>query len=254
MSGDVVVPPSRLGLGTQVPSDAAPTIGILETGVPPTDLAERFGRYDAMVRQMLGDGFGYRTYGVRDGELPTDPGDHPAYVITGSSAGVYDDLPWIAPLQDFIRAAQGRARMVGLCFGHQVMAEALGGRVEKSGKGWGLGLHTYEVRRPQPWMDGVSRVAVAASHQDQVVEAPPGATVLASSAFTPLAALLYAGGEAVSFQFHPEFERGMAEALVELRRPRLPDPAEADRMLASLAAPSDAGRVGGWIRRFIARP
>ena len=230
------------------------TVGILETGVPPTDLAERFGRYDAMVRRMLGGGFGFRTYAVRDGELPAAPDAHPAYVITGSSAGVYDDLPWIAPLQDFIRAAHGRARMVGLCFGHQVMAEALGGRVEKSDKGWGLGLHGYQVDHAEPWMDGASRVAVAASHQDQVVEAPPGATVLLSSAFTPHAALLYAGGDAVSFQFHPEFERGMAEALVELRRPRLPDPAEADRMLASLAAPSDAERVGGWIRRFIARP
>ena len=191
---------------------------------------------------------------MRAGELPAAPDAHLAYVITGSSAGVYDDLPWIAPLQDFIRAARGRARMVGLCFGHQVMAEALGGRVEKSGKGWGLGLHSYEVNRREPWMDGAPRVAVAASHQDQVVEAPSGATVLLSSAFTPYAALLYAGGDAVSFQFHPEFERGMAEALVELRRPGLPDPAEADRMLASLDAPSDAERVGGWIRRFIARP
>jgi GMP synthase-like glutamine amidotransferase len=230
------------------------TVGVLETGVPPADLAARYGRYDAMVRRMLGEGFDTRTYAVRDGELPGAPEDHPAYVITGSSAGVYDSLPWIAPLQDFIRAAQGRTRMVGLCFGHQVMAEALGGRVEKSGKGWGLGLHDYAVDRAEPWMDGATRVAVAASHQDQVVEAPPGAAVLLSSAFTPHAALLYAGGDAVSFQFHPEFERGMAEALVELRRPGLPDPATADRMLASLDAPSDAERVAGWIRRFIARP
>lgn len=227
------------------------SVGILETGVPPTDLAARFGRYDAMVRRMLGDAFTCRTYRVREGELPADPADHPAYVITGSSAGVYDDLPWIAPLETFIRAANGRAKMVGLCFGHQVMAEALGGRVAKSDKGWGLGLHSYGIDRIEPWMDGATRIAVAASHQDQVVEAPPGAAVLASSDFTPNAALLYAGGTSVSFQFHPEFERGMAEALVELRRPALPD-AAADRMLAGLAAPSDADRVGGWIRRFIA--
>jgi len=86
-----------------------------------------------------------------------------------------------------------------------------------------------------------------------VVVAPDGATVLAASGFTPHAALLYAGGQALSFQFHPEFERGMAEALVELRRPHLPD-AAADRMLASLAAPSDAARVAGWIRAFLDRP
>lgn len=228
-------------------------IGILETGLPPTDLAARFGRYDAMVRRMLGDGYDYRTYAARSGELPARPEDHDAYVITGSSAGAYEALPWIPPLESFIRSAQGRARMVGLCFGHQIMAQALGGRVEKSDRGWGLGLHRYAVARVEPWMDGAPDIAVAASHQDQVVAAPAGAAVLAASPFTPHAALVYAGGDAVSFQFHPEFERGMAEALVELRRPHLPD-AAADRMLASLAAPSDAARVAGWIRAFLDRP
>ncbi len=230
------------------------SIGILETGVPPTDLASRYGRYDAMVRRMLGEAYEYRTYAVHAGELPASPDEHQAYVVTGSSAGVYDDLPWIEPLKTFIRAAQGRARMVGLCFGHQVMAEALGGRAEKSHKGWGLGLHRYAVDATEPWMDQTRSIAVAASHQDQVVAPPAGATVLASSAFTPFAALLYAGGTAVSFQFHPEFERGMAAALVELRRERLPDPAEADRMLASFDGPSDAPLVAAWIRRFIDRP
>ena len=234
------------------------SIGILETGLPPTDLAARFGRYDAMVRRMLGDRYRYRTYAARSGELPTRLEDHDAYLITGSSAGAYEALPWIPPLEAFIRSAQGRARMVGLCFGHQIMAQALGGRVEKSDKGWGLGLHRYAVTRAEPWMAGASGdaardLAVAASHQDQVVVAPDGATVLAASGFTPHAALLYAGGQALSFQFHPEFERGMAEALVELRRPHLPDGA-ADRMLASLAAPSDAPRVAGWIRAFLDRP
>ena len=230
------------------------SIGILETGLPPTDLARRFGRYDAMVRRMLGDGYAYRTYAVQAGDLPARPEDRDAYVITGSSAGVYDDLPWIAPLKAFIRSAHGRAKLIGLCFGHQIMAEALGGRVGKSHKGWGLGLHRYDVTGSEPWMDAEPTLAVAASHQDQVMEPPAGAAVLATSAFTPFAALRYAGGEAVSFQFHPEFERGMAQALVELRRSRLPDPDEADRMLASLAGPSDAPRVAGWIRGFIDRP
>ena len=228
------------------------TIGILETGTPPQDLAARHGRYDAMVRDLLGADVPTRSYDVQAGDLPQRPEDHPAYVITGSSAGVYDPLPWIEPLKAFIREAHGRAKLVGICFGHQVMAEALGGRVEKSGKGWGLGLHGYDMVAPAAFLgpEVPARIAVAASHQDQVVDAPPGATVLAASAFTPYAALLYPGGTALSMQFHPEFTRDYAAALVELRRDRLPA-GMAERALASLDAASDAARVGGWIRNFL---
>ena len=228
------------------------TIAILQTGAVPDTLVARHGPYDGMMRRMLGDGFAYRTYDVQAGNLPERPEDHTAYVITGSSAGAYDPLPWIAPLEDFIRAAHGRARMVGICFGHQMMAQALGGRVEKSPNGWGLGLHSYALRATTPWMDAAAgeTISVAASHQDQVVKLPEGATVLAASAFTPFAMLDYGRG-AVSVQFHPEFDRSFAEALVDLRRMHFRDPAEADRTYASLAAPSDAPRVAGWLRRFV---
>ena len=227
------------------------SIGILQTGVVPLHLVERHGPYDGMMRRMLGNRYSYRTYDVEAGELPVRPEDHAAYIITGSPAGVYDPLPWIEPLKAFIRSAQGRAKLVGICFGHQIMAEALGGRVEKSPKGWGLGLHHYDVKAWAPWMDDRGRVSVAASHQDQVVIAPEGATVLAASAFTPYAILSYAGGDAVSFQFHPEFDRTFAEALVDLKRSSFVDPSDVERTLATLQAPSDAPRVAAWIRRFI---
>jgi GMP synthase-like glutamine amidotransferase len=231
-------------------SVTAGTVGILVTGVLPPHLAERHGAYDAMMGRLIGEGFGTRSYDVRSGELPDRPEDHPAYLITGSSAGVYDDLPWIASLQAFIRAAHGRAKLIGICFGHQVMAEALGGRVEKSPKGWGLGLHSYDIVCALPWMDAEPRLAAVASHQDQVVAAPPGATVLAASPFTPFAALSYAGGRSISLQFHPEFSTDLGADLVELQRPKLPEGA-AERAHASLAEASDADRVAGWLRRFI---
>src|SRR3954470_10681324 len=135
-------------------------IAILETGRPPGDLAKRFGDYPAMFGQLLGPGFEIESLDVEAGQLP-DPGAHGAYLITGSPAGVYEPLPWIAPLQDFIRLA-GQARMVGICFGHQVMAEALGGQVVKSEKGWGAGLHRYDVVRREAWMDDARAIAVPA--------------------------------------------------------------------------------------------
>jgi GMP synthase-like glutamine amidotransferase len=81
------------------------TIGILETGSPPQGLQPKWGTYADMIRRMLGEARDYRVYDVRTGQLPRDPAECETYVITGSSAAVYDDLPWIPPLLDFIRAA-----------------------------------------------------------------------------------------------------------------------------------------------------
>ncbi len=224
-------------------------LGILETGTPPAPLVERFGRYPEMFGRLLGGELPYESYDVAAGELPGDPADHDAYLITGSPAGVYEPLDWIEPLTAFLRAARGRAKLVGICFGHQVMAEAFGGHVEKVERGWGVGLHTYPIVRREPWMDGSTAVSIPASHQDQIVLQPPGTDVLASSVFTPYAALAWRDQPAVSFQFHPEFTPDYAKALIELRRDRLPDP---DAALASLDRPNDNGRVGAWIRRFLA--
>ena len=222
-------------------------VAILETGTPPGKLAEQFGDYPTMFARMLGPEFEIERFDVAAGLLPDDPEDHAAYLITGSPAGVYESLPWIAPLCDFIRAA-GHAKMVGICFGHQVMAEALGGHVEKSDKGWGAGLHLYSVVQREPWMDGSEPIAVPASHQDQVVVQPPNTGIVAQSSFTPFAGLAWTDRPSISFQFHPEFSPGFAKALIQKRYDIVPDPEEA---IASLDAPNDNDRVAGWIRRFL---
>jgi GMP synthase-like glutamine amidotransferase len=221
-------------------------LAILETGYPPGDLAERFGDYPAMFERLLGEGFEVESFDVQAGQLP-DPNAHDAVLITGSPAGVYEDLPWIEPLMAFIRAAN-ESKMVGVCFGHQVMAEALDGHVVKSEKGWGAGLHTYSVVHPEHWLDGSKQVAIPASHQDQVVVQPPDTEVVAASDFTPFAALAWTDRPAISFQFHPEFSPEFAKALITERYDRVPNP---DAAIASLDAPNDNARVGGWIRRFL---
>ncbi len=221
-------------------------LAILETGRPPGDLPERFGDYPRMFARMLGPEFDVESFDVQAGQLPNG-GDHDACLITGSPAGVYEDLPWIPGLLDFVRTARDR-KMVGICFGHQAMAEALGGKVEKSDKGWGAGLHHYDVDHIERWMESAGRIAAPASHQDQVVSQPPQTSVTVSSDFTPYAGLAWTDRPAISFQFHPEFDPAFAKALIAERYDQVPDP---DAAMTSLDAPNDNKRIADWIRRFL---
>ncbi|HEV8408277.1 MAG TPA: type 1 glutamine amidotransferase [Sphingomicrobium sp.] len=221
-------------------------LAILETGRPPGALAHEFGDYPAMFAALLGSEFEVESFDVEKSELPEN-GAHQACLITGSPAGVYDPLPWIEPLGQFIRSSDA-SKMIGICFGHQIMAEVLGGHVEKSDKGWGAGLHRYTIVRSEPWIDTGGTIAVPASHQDQVVVQPPATEVVVASDFTPFAALAWTDRPAISFQFHPEFSPAFAKALIGKRYDVVPDPEAA---MASLDAPNDNERVAGWIRRFL---
>lgn len=227
------------------------TLGILETGSPPQQLNGRFGSYGQMFRDLLGPVYDYRSFDVKRGELPTAATQCEAYLITGSAAGVYDGEEWIARLKGFVQEASGRAPMIGVCFGHQLMAEAFGGQVVKSPKGWGIGLHTYQVRRREPWMDASPSVTVPVSHQDQVVALPADAQVLAGSEFTPYGVVAYPERRAICVQFHPEFAPEYAQALIDLRRGTVFSEPLAAAALASLRGPNDRERVAEWFKGFL---
>jgi GMP synthase-like glutamine amidotransferase len=229
-------------------------IGILETGYPPEHLVGEHGSYPDMLRRFVGQASArYEVFDVQQGALPESPERFDALMVTGSPAGVYDPHPWIATLIDYLRQTKGRTALVGVCFGHQVMAQAFGGEVRKSEKGWGLGLHRYDIASREAWMEPATQIAVPVSHQDQVVVAPPAARVVAGSDFTPYGVLAYTDQPAISFQCHPEFTAEYARALAERRRGQVDD-ALIEQAKASLDHPADNPKVAGWVRRFLSEP
>jgi GMP synthase-like glutamine amidotransferase len=228
------------------------------TLIQPTDVPDalraRFGPYHGMFERMFaGEGFDFEVVQLSEGQPLPDPAGLEATLIMGSAAGVYDThYPWMDPLRDYIRAAYAaRTPMVGICFGHQIVADALGGDVRKSEKGWGLGRHVYEVTsRPAAIGGDLPEFAIACSHQDQVIVPPAEAEVFLSSAFTPNAGLVYRNGRAMSLQPHPEFEDDYTVALAEMRRGKVPDTL-IDEAVASVSRPSDSGEMARYLGAFL---
>lgn len=216
-------------------------LGILETGRVPDEMAAEHGAFPEMFGALFhpaDPAIEIVPFAVVDEEIPGNPELCDAWLITGSKHGVYDDLPWIEPLKAFLRAARAAGvPMIGICFGHQIMAEAFGGRAEKSAKGWGCGVHGYQLQHRPGWMaDAGAEFAMHAMHQDQVTAIPEDATVLATSPFCTHAMLTYGDPDrpdAISIQPHPEFAMPFARDLVATRRGDVIAEGLADTALAS---------------------
>jgi GMP synthase-like glutamine amidotransferase len=231
-------------------------VTILETGRAPGALSEAYPRYPDMFAALLSradENLRFRAVALVDGEALPDPASCDGVVITGSPAGVYDHTPWMDPLRDFVRGAfAAKTPMIGVCFGHQIIADAMGGDVRKSEKGWGVGRHTYDVIGTRDWMTGVGpTVSLSVSHQDQVITPPAGAVTLARSAHTDHAMLAYEGAPVMSLQAHPEYSDEFVAALYSARRGKSLNDAQVDNAIASLASPVDRVLVGQWMARFL---
>lgn len=229
-------------------------IGILETGEVPELLSGRHGDYPEMFKRLLRSAspeLEFAVYHVTAGELPRDETECDAWLVTGSRHGVYDPLPWIEPLKGFLKKAyDAEVPIVGICFGHQLLAEALGGKAEKSDKGWGVGVQSYRVYHRPGWMTGVDEeFSLNALHQDQVTAPPRDAEVVAGSEFCPYAVLAYRG-PAISIQPHPEFQTDYLRDLIEFRRSKAIPESDADAALKTLGAPIHTEQVAEWIVRF----
>lgn len=231
-------------------------VALLQCGHVHPDLVPEHGDYPEVFADLLGPvGVELTTFDVT--AAPPPPLGHPAaadgWIVSGSASSTYEDLPWIPAVEERLReiVAAG-APLVAICFGHQLLAQAMGGRVARSDDGWGVGAVDYElVRTDLPWMlpRAGSSVRLIASHQDQVVALPAGAEVIARTAHCPVAAYTL-GSRALAIQPHPEFTAAISRGLVERRRDAI-GPARADEAIASLDRPLDAAVVASWMAAFL---
>ncbi len=192
-------------------------IGILQCGHFPIVDGYPEKTYSDLYSDWLADrGLTFRTWSVVDMEFPDTIHDAEGWLISGSRHGAYEDLPFIAPLEDFVRESYAAdVPMVGICFGHQIIAKALGGTVEKFKGGWSVGRTVYDL-------DG-QQVALNGWHQDQVTKPPADASTIASTAFCAHAGFAYQG-RALSVQPHPEFTAAELDLLLEARAPGVVPP------------------------------
>jgi GMP synthase-like glutamine amidotransferase len=215
-------------------------IGILQTGESPDALRDQGDYPDFFETLLAGRGLTFRRWAVLRSDFPESVHSCDGWLITGSRFGAYEDHPWIPPLEDFIRDAYAaQVPVVGVCFGHQIIAQAMGGKVEKFKGGWTAGPTDYDF-------DG-EKLTLNAWHQDQVVQKPEGAEVVASSAFCENAALLY-DDRMFTVQPHPEFRNDFVEGLIKYRGPGVvPDGvlrAATDRLgSATIDSPRMADRI-----------
>jgi GMP synthase-like glutamine amidotransferase len=209
-------------------------IAIVECGPVPEKLAPTYGSYPRIFAELLepiaGERLAFETVSPISGDDPAAVREADGILITGSRYGVYDDLPWMRPLMAEVREQARRDRpQVGICFGHQIVAAAMGGEVRKAEAGWGVGIQTYELEDHHAPQD-----SVPVFHQDQVLAAPLGARRLAGNAFCPLGGLAYEA-PILTYQFHPEFSRDYLADLIDLSEGQRLTPAAAAAARASLA-------------------
>ncbi|MCX2979873.1 GMP synthase [Halieaceae bacterium IMCC14734] len=229
-------------------------IGILKTDSVRAELVDEFGEYPGMFQQLLravDPELEFIVFDVEAGEFPQQLDVADGWLITGSKSSVYEDKPWIHQLQQLVqRLHQERRKLVGICFGHQLVAQALGGATEKSSKGWGVGVHAATFSARPNWSDDdAMEFRLLVSHQDQVTQLPPEAKILAGSEFCENA-VCQIGDHILTFQGHPEFVPAYSENLLNIRRDIIGEDNYRGGM-ASLSLPLDRGRVARWILNFL---
>jgi len=241
-----------------VAADDSMKLAVLEMGAPAASLRVTHGTYGQMFARAFREvapAVNTEAFAIWDGAPFPTAQSFDAIIVSGSAYGLYEDRPFIPAAEAYVRhALAGQIPVVGICFGHQLMAQALGGAVVRSDKGWGVGVHCHGVETSMARTHGVAlaedAIRCIVSHRDQVVALSPEITRLGGSDFCPNGVLSYAGGAGLSFQMHPEFTTAFARALLKSRRADIPA-SVAKQADQSFGQPSDRKAILTTILDFV---
>jgi len=230
-------------------------IGLLQCDHVADDLIDINGDYQDMFSNLIyrqDDSVEISIYDLTVDQFPVDLEACDGYIITGSQFSAYDDIPWIDKAKLLVSDLhKANIPTIGICFGHQLIAESLGGKVEKAiDKGWGVGVQHWEIKSKSEWMGDKpsNKFSLLASHQDQVVNLPKDSKLIASSDFCPIAG--FQTGSMLTLQGHPEFSRDYNKALFSKRVERI-GKETVDAAKESLNEEIDSDAVGSWMVEFI---
>ena len=230
-------------------------LGILNTDAVKPEFAKEFGEYPDMFAEIfhgIDPGIELTTYEVVQGDYPTDIDEVDAYLITGSKLSVYDDVPWINDLKAFVRKLHSsKKKLIGICFGHQLVAESLDGKTGAADSGWCVGVHkTKFTDAAESYGIAGSEFKIPSNHKDQVLQLPTGGKLLASTESCPISAM-GVENHILTFQGHPEFSKGYARALLDMRREIFGED-QYQKAVHSLENETDNSQVARWILDFVA--
>ena len=223
---------------------------ILDNDILDGQLAQAYTSFGSMFIRLfegVGADWTMAVFNTQLGQYPDSFDDFDAVLLTGSRADSFSDAPWAVELRQRVTGLLvARKKMVGVCFGHQLIALCMGAPVGRAPQGWGAGRMTYDWHRPDlPHSAERSHISLLASHQDQVFELPPGATLVASSDFCPVAAFTV-GQEVFCIQPHPEFETEISAYLKDKRREML-----GEEKYTAASASLQHGHEGEHIARMV---
>ncbi len=213
-----------------------------------------FNDYSDMIQDMFAavdDSIEFDIFDCQAGHYPDQPESYDFFITTGSRAGVYEDTPWIRQLIDFVKQLDRlQKKLIGICFGHQIIAEAMGGQVKKSDKGWGVGIARNRIVASPDWMQpSKSELNILASHQDQIVTLPASASVIAESDFCPYFFVQWSD-HFISVQGHPEWQAEYSRALMNYRKDIIPAQT-IETALQTLDQEPDNRVFTQWLLNFI---